>query len=166
MYSEIWGRIAAIILFIGFNLTFFPQFILGYQGMPRRYAMYAPEFQVLNVMSTAGATIMALGYLLPFFYLISSLRNGAIAGPNPWRSTGLEWQTSSPPTTFNFDVIPNVKIGPYAYNPAADEAEDMRLEMLATERKLEEARRNLEAEQTLQNGPTNADVHGDVKDRN
>lgn len=158
MYNEIWGRVAAIILFIGFNLTFFPQFILGYQGMPRRYAMYAPEFQVLNVLSTAGATIMAIGYLLPFFYLLSSLKNGRVAGPNPWRATGLEWQTNSPPTTFNFERLPIVKIGPYAYNPAADEAEDARLELRATERKLEEARRNLATERSTSDGTEREDI--------
>ena len=98
MYPEGWGKTAAIMLFFGFNLTFFPQFILGYRGMPRRYATYAPEFQVLNVMSTAGASIMAVGYLLPFIYLLWSLKYGPVAGPNPWRATGLEWQTSSPPT--------------------------------------------------------------------
>jgi cytochrome c oxidase subunit 1 len=152
MYNEIWARIAAATLFIGFNLTFFPQFILGYQGMPRRYAMYAPEFQVLNVCSTLGATVLAVGYLLPFFYLLSSLRNGAIAGPNPWRATGLEWQTTSPPPTFNFDHVPIVKIGPYAYNAAADEAEDARLELRATQQKLEVARANLEAELAARNG--------------
>jgi cytochrome c oxidase subunit 1 len=124
MYPESWGKTAAIVLFIGFNLTFFPQFILGYQGMPRRYAAYAPEFQVLNIMSSAGASVMALGYLLPFFYLFWSLKNGEIAGPNPFKATGLEWQTTSPPPTFNFDVTPIVRVGPYAYNPEADEMED------------------------------------------
>jgi cytochrome c oxidase subunit 1 len=123
MYPENWGRTAAIILFVGFNLTFFPQFILGYLGMPRRYATYAPEFQVLNVLSTAGSSIMGLGYLLPFFYLLYSLKNGPIAGPNPFQATGLEWQTPSPPPTLNFDVTPVVHRGPYAYNPEADELE-------------------------------------------
>jgi cytochrome c oxidase subunit I len=116
-------------LFIGFNLTFFPQFILGYEGMPRRYATYAPEFQVLNVMSTAGSSILGVAYLLPFCYLIWSLKNGPIAGPNPWRATGLEWQTPSPPTTFNFDRTPIVTIGPYAYSPEADEIEDAELDL-------------------------------------
>jgi cytochrome c oxidase subunit I len=127
MYSEGWGRTAAILLFIGFNLTFFPQFILGYEGMPRRYPTYAPEFQVLNVMSTAGASILAVAYALPFFYLIWSLKNGPVAGPNPWRATGLEWQTASPPTTFNFDRIPVVVTGPYMYSPEADEILDAQL---------------------------------------
>jgi cytochrome c oxidase subunit 1 len=79
-------------------------------------------------MSTAGATIMGLGYLLPFIYLFWSLKNGAIAGPNPFKATGLEWQTDSPPTTFNFDVIPIVTTGPYMYNPEMDELEDARID--------------------------------------
>jgi cytochrome c oxidase subunit 1 len=96
MYPESLGRLAPAILFVGFNITFFPQFILGYLGMPRRYHAYPPEFQVLNVLSTAGASILAVGYLLPATYLIWSLKYGKIAGPNPWRASGLEWQIQSP----------------------------------------------------------------------
>ncbi len=116
MYPEGWGKFAALLLFAGFNLTFFPQFILGYMGMPRRYYSYPPEFQVLNVMSTAGASILALGYLLPFFYLFWSLRYGELAGPNPWGATGLEWQTASPPPKDNFLEIPIVEHEAYAYH--------------------------------------------------
>ena len=76
IYPEGWAKFAALVLFVGFNLTFFPQFILGYLGMPRRYHVYPPEFQVLNVLSTAGATILGVGYLIPFVYLIWSLRHG------------------------------------------------------------------------------------------
>ncbi|MHB1935596.1 MAG: cytochrome c oxidase subunit I [Acidobacteriaceae bacterium] len=108
MYPESLGRLAATILFIGFNITFFPQFILGYLGMPRRYHEYPPEFQVLNVLSTAGASILAVGYLLPAMYLLWSLKYGKIAGPNPWRASGLEWQTQSPPLTENFLEPPTV----------------------------------------------------------
>ena len=115
MYSEVWGRIAAITLFLGFNLTFFPQFILGILGMPRRYHAYPPEFQLLNVMSTAGSTVLAIGYALPLFYLTWSLVKGARAGANPWGATGLEWQTPSPPPTFNFDTTPVVTDEAYAY---------------------------------------------------
>ena len=115
MYPEMWGRAGAILIFIGFNLTFFPQFLLGYLGMPRRYHSYPPEFQVLNVLSSAGATILALGYLLPLGYLTWSLFYGKRASANPWRATGLEWQTSSPPLTENFVVTPTVIETPYNY---------------------------------------------------
>ncbi len=115
LYSDGWGRLSALIIFVGFILTFLPQFVVGYQGMPRRYHHYAPEFQVLNVLSTAGASILAVGYLLPFVYLIWSLGYGPRAGGNPWQATGLEWQTSSPPPPDNFAVTPTVVEGPYHY---------------------------------------------------
>jgi cytochrome c oxidase subunit 1 len=120
MYPEFLARAAAIILFIGFNLTFFPQFLLGYMGMPRRYHSYPPELQVLNVMSTAGASILALGYLLPIVYLVWSYKFGRVAGPNPWPSTGLEWKTQSPPLTENFDVTPEVDWEPYDFEHRPD----------------------------------------------
>jgi cytochrome c oxidase subunit I len=118
LYPEAWGRLAAVIVFIGFNLTFFPQFILGYLGMPRRYWDYShmPEWQALNVLSTAGASILAVGYLLPMVYLFWSLRYGKIAGDNPWQATGLEWKTPSPPPTFNFDETPIVTEEAYEYD--------------------------------------------------
>jgi len=116
MYPESLARIAALIVFLGFNLTFFPQFILGYLGMPRRYHSYPDEFQVLNVMSTAGASILGIGYLLPFCYLLWSLRYGERASSNPWGATGLEWQTPSPPPTENFPVTPIVDVPPYHYS--------------------------------------------------
>ncbi len=115
MYSDAWARFAALLIFVGFNLTFFPQFMLGYLGMPRRYATYPAEFQVLNVMSSAGASILAVGYLIPLVYLIWSMRYGPVAGPNPWRATGLEWQTPSPPPQDNFEVTPVVTEEAYAY---------------------------------------------------
>jgi cytochrome c oxidase subunit 1 len=121
MYPEGWAKFAALMVFVGFNLTFFPQFVLGYLGMPRRYHMYAPEFQVLNVMSTAGASILAVGYVIPLVYLLWSLRYGAFAGPNPWRATGLEWQTSSPPPTENFDTTPVVTEPAYHYGSRQEE---------------------------------------------
>ena len=88
MYPEGLSKLSAGIIFIGFNLTFFPQFILGYLGMPRRYHAYPPEFQVLNVLSSAGASILGVGYLLPMFYLAWSLRYGKPAGANPWGASG------------------------------------------------------------------------------
>jgi cytochrome c oxidase subunit 1 len=116
MYPEGWARLSALIIFVGFILTFLPQFILGTQGMPRRYHAYQPEYQVLNVMSTAGASILAVGYLLPLTYLIWSLGYGPKADANPWRATGLEWQTPSPPPPENFDTTPVVDRGPYEYS--------------------------------------------------
>ncbi|HVZ60176.1 MAG TPA: cbb3-type cytochrome c oxidase subunit I, partial [Terriglobales bacterium] len=115
MYPEVWGKIAAGLIFVGFNLTFFPQFILGYVGMPRRYHAYPEEFQVLNVMSSAGASILAVGYLLPLIYLLWSLRYGAIASSNPFGATGLEWRTPSPPPTSNFEDTPEVTWEAYDY---------------------------------------------------
>lgn len=108
MYSEFWGKISAMLVFIGFNLTFFPQFILGYMGMPRRYAAYPEEFQVLNILSTAGASILGIGMLLPVIYFTFSLVLGKKAGANPWLLPGLEWRTSSPPPTENFEKTPIV----------------------------------------------------------
>jgi len=115
MYPEWWARLSALLIFVGFNLTFFPQFIVGYVGMPRRYHAYAPEFQVLNVLSTAGATVLAAGYLLPMIYLTWSLFFGRKAGPNPWGAVGLEWATSSPPPKENFHYTPVVTWDAYDY---------------------------------------------------
>jgi cytochrome c oxidase subunit 1 len=115
MYPEIWGRVAAVLIFAGFNVTFFPQFLLGYLGMPRRYHSYPPEFQVLNAFSSAGAAFLAVGYLLPFLYLLWSLRWGRRASENPWGADGLEWTTPSPPPKHNFEVPPVVTTDPYDY---------------------------------------------------
>ncbi|HTQ35780.1 MAG TPA: cytochrome c oxidase subunit I [Steroidobacteraceae bacterium] len=123
MYPESWARLAAIAIFIGFNLTFFPQYLLGMEGMPRRYWEYDPQFQVLNVLSSAGAAILAGGYLLPALYLSWSLRYGPRAAANPWQATGLEWQTPSPPPEGNFPTTPRVVRDPYDYTPGnRDEA--------------------------------------------
>jgi len=122
MYPEAWAKLSALIVFIGFNLTFFPQFILGYLGMPRRYAAYPPEFQVLNVLSTAGASILAVGFILPAIYFLWSLKYGEVAGDNPWKATGLEWEeTSSPPPTHNFHRTPVVTREPYHYGAEEEE---------------------------------------------
>jgi cytochrome c oxidase subunit 1 len=115
MYPEGWAKLGALTVFLGFNLTFFPQFILGYLGMPRRYHGYPEEFQVLNVLSSAGASILGVGYILPMVYLIWSMRYGSPAGSNPWPATGLEWQTPSPPPPDNFEETPLVTEGPYQY---------------------------------------------------
>jgi cytochrome c oxidase subunit 1 len=128
MYPEWLGKFAALIVFLGFNLTFFPQFILGYMGMPRRYWQYPPEFQVLNVLSTAGSTILAVGYVLPMVYFLWSMRYGKLADDNPWGASGLEWQTTSPPPTFNFDVEPEVNWEAYNYDEIPAPAEEVPVE--------------------------------------
>ena len=116
MYPETWGKFGALVIFVGFNLTFFPQFIVGYLGMPRRYHVYPEEFQVFNVLSSAGATILGFGYLIPMVYFVWSLRNGEKAPDNPYRATGLEWTTSSPPVTTNFEKLPLVTTEAYDYS--------------------------------------------------
>lgn len=120
LYHERWGQITAFLMFLGFNFTFFPQFIVGYAGMPRRYHAYLPEFQVWNVLSSAGAVILASAYLLPLGYLGWSLLRGERAGPNPWGALGLEWETSSPPPEHNFSTPPRVTGEPYDYHPEAE----------------------------------------------
>jgi cytochrome c oxidase subunit I len=116
MYSEFWGRISAMIIFVGFNLTFFPQFLLGFMGMPRRYASYPPEFQLLNIFSTLGASILAVGVIITVVNLIHASFKGKIAGDNPWLLPGLEWRTTSPPPTFNFEETPIVTWEAYDYS--------------------------------------------------
>jgi cytochrome c oxidase subunit 1 len=116
MYHDGLAKLSALLVFVGFNMTFFPQFILGYLGMPRRYHEYPPEFQVLNLASTAGATVLGIGYLLPMIYLTYSFFKGPKAGANPWLATGLEWTTQSPPLPHNFIEQPIVTEGAYEYS--------------------------------------------------
>jgi cytochrome c oxidase subunit 1 len=115
MYPEFWGRVSALFMFVGFNMTFFPQFILGYLGMPRRYHVYPEQFQFLNILSSAGATILGAAYIFPLCYLLWSLKYGRRAPPNPWAAKGLEWTVSSPPPTHNFHTVPIVNFEPYDY---------------------------------------------------
>jgi cytochrome c oxidase subunit 1 len=123
MYPEGWAKFSALVVFVGFNLTFFPQFMVGYLGMPRRYHAYAEEFQVYNVMSTAGASILGAGYLIPMIYLVWSLWGGRKALANPWNAVGLEWTIPSPPTTFNFERTPVVTWEAYQYHEPGAEVE-------------------------------------------
>lgn len=119
LYPEGWGKLSALLVFVGFNLTFFPQFVLGYMGMPRRYAAYDEGFQVLNVLSTAGASVLGWGMLLPVIYLTWSYFKGPVADANPWMLPGLEWETSSPPPTENFAVTPTVDFEAYDFDHIA-----------------------------------------------
>jgi cytochrome c oxidase subunit 1 len=118
LYPLALSKLSALLVFVGFNLTFFPQFIVGYLGMPRRYWSYPPEFQVLNVLSTAGASVLGVGYLLPICYFAWSLFYGKKSPANPWGAIGLEWDTPSPPPTENFYTIPVVTREPYDYSEA------------------------------------------------
>jgi len=128
LYSGFWSHLSALLVFVGFNLTFFPQFILGYLGMPRRYHAYPPEFQVLHVLSTAGASVLALGYIVPLIYFLWSLKYGAYAGRNPWGAVGLEWETTSPPPVHNFEVMPTVDHEAYEHRvPPVAEQEPYRV---------------------------------------
>lgn len=115
LYPETLGRISAVIVFVGFNFTFMPQFILGYLGMPRRYYAYVPEFQVLHVLSSGGAFVLAVGFMLPLLYLAWSIKYGQKAPNNPWTAFGLEWQTASPPPTENFTYNPVVTTEAYEF---------------------------------------------------
>ncbi|HEY3887462.1 MAG TPA: cytochrome c oxidase subunit I [Caulobacteraceae bacterium] len=116
LYSEFWARTAAIIMFCGFNFTFFPMFIMGYLGMPRRYYHYPAQFQPYHVMASCGAVVLAVAYLAPLVYLGWSLFKGPRAGANPWDATGLEWTTPSPPAKQNFAKTPTVTSEPYLYH--------------------------------------------------
>lgn len=116
MYNELWARIAWVFIFIGFNLTFFTQFILGFQGMPRRYYYYPEKFQTLHGASSIGSMVLGIGFVIMAIYLITSLVKGKIASNNPWGASTLEWQTTSPPPTTNFVKEPIIYYGFYDYH--------------------------------------------------
>jgi len=115
MYNERAAQIAAFFVFVGFNTTFLPQFLLGSRGMPRRYYDYLPEFTFLHQVSTVGSWLLGLGFVIMAGYLFASLRKKMDAPSNPWHARTLDWQTSSPPITHNFHEIPVLKQGPYDY---------------------------------------------------
>jgi cytochrome c oxidase subunit 1 len=119
MYSEGWGIIGATMVILGFAFTFTPQFLLGNAGMPRRYFSYPAEFQWLNIMSTAGASILGLGMAVTLGYLGYALFRGPRAGDNPWRSRGFEWRTPTPPPVHNFAGTPDLEPGAYDYHVAS-----------------------------------------------
>jgi cytochrome c oxidase subunit 1 len=119
MYDEGWGRIGALLVFVGLNLAFFPQFVLGTRGMPRRYYNYLEEFQGLHQLSTVGAFVLGIGFMVTAIALLATFRRRADAPANPWGSNTLEWQCSSPPPYYNFEKTPEVPAGirgePYEY---------------------------------------------------
>jgi cytochrome c oxidase subunit 1 len=122
MYNEFMGKLGAVLIFIGFNVTFFPQFIMGSRGMPRRYANYLPEFQELHQVSTVGAFILGIGVAVGVWTLFSSIFLGKKAPDNPWGGASMEWETATPPIEHNFHETPSVKpvydFGPLVFNEA------------------------------------------------
>jgi cytochrome c oxidase subunit 1 len=123
MYHEGWGMVSASFIVLGFNATFIPQFLLGNAGQPRRYYMYDEKYWTLNVASTAGSTLLAFGIIMIIIYLGYALKNGAIAGDNPWQVAGLEWKTTSPPPKENFDTPPTAEEDPYTYQKKGEQVE-------------------------------------------
>jgi cytochrome c oxidase subunit 1 len=123
LYSELWGRVAAVMVFVGFNLTFFSQFILGINGMPRRYHSYhlvsperLPVFQFWHQLSTAGSYLLAVGLFVILGYLLHSLFRGKPAPANPWNGKSFEWRTATPPIEHNFHEAPVCTEGPYEFD--------------------------------------------------
>src|SRR5262249_37507144 len=121
MYPEGWGLLSAALVFAGFFVTFFPQFLLGNGGMPRRYYNYPEEFQVLHVVSTARSWVLATGMIITLGYRFWAARWGKVAGPNPWESRCFEWRTPSPPPTHNFEESPVFAVGAYDYTRPLEE---------------------------------------------
>jgi len=116
MYSEFWARISVALIFIGFNMTFYTQFLLGSRGMPRRYYNYLDQYQPLHAFSSYGSWVLGLGFIVMAVYLIHAIFKGRIAGNNPWGALTLEWTTSSPPDPHNFKDTPVLTHGPYDYD--------------------------------------------------
>lgn len=116
MYNEFMANVAWLIVFVGFNVLYFPQFVIGLQGMPRRYFDYLPEFQTGHFISTIGGIILIIGLFLMIWNLLRTKKHGTPAGPNPWGGSTLEWQVPSPPPLLNFDEIPTITDHPYKYD--------------------------------------------------
>jgi len=116
MYNEFWAKISFALIFVGFNATFLPQFVMGAQGMPRRYFNYLDQYQPYHAFSSVGALILGLGFLIMIFYLTHAARKGRPAGDNPWGALTMEWFTTSPPPHHNFNEEPKVTHGPYDYD--------------------------------------------------
>ncbi|MDR8390014.1 cytochrome c oxidase subunit I [Aliifodinibius sp. S!AR15-10] len=116
MYNETLAKIACFLIFVGFNVTFLPQFVMGAQGMPRRYYNYVEQFTAYHQVSTVGSFILGIGFLMVVYYLIRSIYKGKNAGANPWGSRALEWQIPSPAPPHNFEYTPVIVHGPYDYH--------------------------------------------------
>jgi len=121
LYNEKLAKIASVFIFVGFNVTFLPQFVMGAQGMPRRYYNYVDQFTAFHQTSTIGSYLLGVGFLIILYYLMHSLFKGAKSPANPWGSRGLEWQATSPPDFHNFDHTPVVIHGPYDYHQPMEE---------------------------------------------
>ena len=115
MYNNKMANTSCAFIFGGFTLLYFPQFIIGLQGMPRRYFDYLPQYEWAQVLSFFGAIVLGIGVLIMLINLIKSARKGEIAGSNPWNGKTLEWTIASPPTVENFEEIPIITEGPYEY---------------------------------------------------
>ena len=121
LYNEASAKVGWFLVFVGFNVTFISQFIMGSRGMPRRYYDYLPQFEPFHKASTIGSWILGLGLLIEAFTLLSSLKTGKKSPPNPWGSAGYEWNTATPPLLFNFAETPVITRGPYDYHLATPE---------------------------------------------
>lgn len=115
MYDFKAANIGSFTLFVGFNILYFPQFIIGYQGMPRRYFDYLPQFQWGQIISLVGGIILFAGLIIMVTTLVRGARKGAPATANPWNGSTLEWTIPSPPPLENFDEDPVIKSNPYDY---------------------------------------------------
>ena len=115
MFNQKHGNLSALLVFIGFNLTFGTQFFLGHQGMPRRYYAYLPEYEAMHQVSTVGSWILAVGLFVALYTLLAAFKNGERAPENPWDAVSLEWKTASPPIEHNFHEIPRVTGSPYDF---------------------------------------------------
>ena len=116
MYNEKLAKLAVILVFIGFNMTFFTQFILGSRGMPRRYYNYLDQYQPLHAFSSYGSWVLGLGFLIMGVYLVHAIFRGKPAGNNPWGALTMEWETTSPPHPHNFVEPKVLQHGPYDYD--------------------------------------------------
>lgn len=116
LFNETWGKIACAMVFVGFNITFISQFIMGSRGMPRRYHSYLPQYEWMHQLSTIGSTLLGVGLIIVAIYLIHSLIRGKPSPHNPWGGVSLEWHTATPPIEHNFTEQPVVQKGPYDFD--------------------------------------------------